>query len=119
MEKISLEKLFTEAEVKIGDKFYSPIFGDLYYDGMGYAPCTSDRQFYFKKEPITDNPLQAFTKTIIYEDDGKAYTVKYNGNSEFKMTDDVTIFPYKGEDDWKHWAFRSWFVKFNLKNGLI
>ena len=102
IDKISLEKLFREAEVKIGDKFYSPIFGDLYYDGMGYSCRTGDRQFYFKKEPITDNPLQAFTKTIVYDDHGKAYTVKYNSNSEFRETDEVTIFPYKGASGWKH-----------------
>ena len=99
---MNLADIFAEAGVKIGDKFYSSFFGDLYYDGIEHDYIGNTR-LRFRAEPVTESTSKNFTKMIGYNTRGNAYTVRDGNFAHSTVTDDITLFPSREQSNWDKW----------------
>ena len=99
---MNLEVIFAEAGVKIGDKFYSSFFGDLYYDGIEYDYIGNAR-LRFRAEPVTESTSKNFTKCIGYNIGGNVYTVRDGNFAHSTITDNITLFPSREQSNWDKW----------------
>lgn len=102
MKDMNLEFIFTEAGVKIGDKFYSSLFGDLYYDGIEYDYIGNAR-LRFRAEPVTESTSKNFIKVIGYNTRGNVYTVRDGDFAHSTVTDNITLFPSREQSNWDKW----------------
>lgn len=90
MKNIDLEALFRNINVKPKDKFYSTVYGDVYFDGF---------------ERWSDMCILTFTKSL--NNKLSIDCIKYNTNgvlcgSEYEFGE-MTIFPSKDIRDWYKW----------------
>lgn len=93
MNKIDLEAIFMNANVKPKDKFYSTVYGDIYFDGF---------------ERWSDMCILTFTKYFNSSLLLSSPCIKYNTNgvlsgSEYEFGE-MTLFPTKDIRDWDKWV---------------
>ena len=99
---MNLEVIFTDAGVKIGDKFYSSVFGDLYYDSIEYDYIGNAR-LCFRAEPVTESTSKNLIKVIGYNTRGNVYTVRDGDFAHSTVTDNITLFPSREQSNWDKW----------------
>ena len=91
MNKIDLEDIFMTANVKPRDKFYSTVYGEVYFDGF---------------ERWSDMCVLTFTRSL--NSSFAVKPIKYDNNgvlcgSEYQFGE-MTVFPSKDIRDWDKWV---------------
>lgn len=92
MKKLDLEIVFNRVGVKPNDKFYSTVYGEIYYNGK--ESYFSDVILTFKK---TTTNHWSNTIDIKYNTEGVLF------GSEYKLGE-MTLFPTKDIRDWDKWV---------------
>lgn len=95
MNKIDLEAIFMKANVKSRDRFYSTVYGYIYFDGyVRWGDiCTLN---FTTKYPNGSLPV-VDSKDIRYDNNGVLF------GSEYKFGE-MTLFPSKEIRDWDKWV---------------